>query len=168
MCRRVRFPPASGKMIFRSSIFFFPPSFEVFSFCIVVNDCRYDIRSVVATGTIEQFQKEILQFIPRDCFARLGLSMLSRRLDDSCTIRFFGSATRFVSQSLFHTMSTIESMLDDRGSLSWFLWQEDENKSESLMKAKVIRHDWLDDCNYLLELVDRDRGFIFKWCLEWA
>lgn len=32
MCRRVRFPPASAKIIFRSSIFFFPPSFEVFFF----------------------------------------------------------------------------------------------------------------------------------------
>lgn len=61
-----------------------------------------------------------LQFIPRVCLVRLGLNMLSRRLDVdvSCTIKCFGSA-KFVSLSLFHTTSTIESMLDDLVSLSW-------------------------------------------------
>lgn len=64
-----------------------------------------------------------LQFIPRVCFVRLGLSMLSRRLDVvSCTIKCFGSA-KLVSLSLFHTTSTIESILDDLASFSWPLWE---------------------------------------------
>lgn len=68
-----------------------------------------------------QMRKRILQFMPRDCLVLRGLSRLSRRLDVSCTISSFGNVTRFESLSMFHTTSTIESMLDDRGSFSWCL-----------------------------------------------
>lgn len=59
--------------------------------------------------------------MPRVCFVLRGLSRLSLRLDVSCTMRSFGNVTRFVSDSLFHTTSTKESMLDERGSFSWCL-----------------------------------------------
>lgn len=117
----------------------FTVSFWTFSSLTFVNDLglRHWIH-VVETRTIEQFKREnILQFIPRDCFVRLGLSMLSRRLDVSCTIRFFGSVTKLVSLSLFHTISTMESMLDDRGSFSWFLWEENFNESEGEKKMRM-------------------------------
>lgn len=78
-----------------------------------------------------------LQLTPRDCFARLGLSMLSRRFDGSWTIRFLEMAVKLDdSTSVFHTMSTIESMLDDFGILSWLL-HEMECDEEKLKRIDL-------------------------------
>lgn len=60
--------------------------------------------------------------MPRDCFVRRGLSKLSLRFVDSWAIKSFGKED--TSISLFHTTSTIESILEERGIFSCPLERE--------------------------------------------
>lgn len=83
------------------------------------------------------------QFIPRDAFVLRGLSKLSRRFDVSWTIRCFGNVTKFVSQSLFHTISTMESMLDDRGSFSWPLGNRSGKQKFFVTSKWLVKQDFI-------------------------
>lgn len=68
------------------------------------------------------------QFMPRDCLVRRGLSKLSLRFVDSWAIKSFGKED--TSISLFHTTSTIESMLDERTIFSCPLERDWNNRRE--------------------------------------